>query len=421
VARKCAVHRIAVAVAASVVSFLVVPLISAHAEADKTETPIHFNLRDPRATLPRTVAQIEEGMNEGLQVGAQIYVARGGKPIADFGIGMNRPDVPMDADTMMIWYSATKPLTAACVLQQWERGKLDLDDPVAKHIPEFAQNGKDKVTIRHVLTHTSCFPRASRTGSGFRFTNHMHVKRICNSQLEDGWELGKTAQYHPLSGFIILGEIVERVDGRPFEEYIREELFLPLGMKDCWVGMPRERHREYGTRIGMMHNTDTGTAVPAPSADKLEGMNSIVNGAAAGRGPMRELAQFYEMLRRGGELNGTRVLKPETVAAMTKNQRPGAVTPRGEPAGPWGLGISLGITPRFGTGSASKSFGHGGSQSSIAFCDLDNDVVVAMVFNGRPGAKHARRTAAVGRAIYEDLEIVSPGAAIETEDDNSQE
>jgi CubicO group peptidase (beta-lactamase class C family) len=100
---------------------------------------------------------------------------------------------------------------------------------------------------------------------------------------------------------------------------------------------------------------------------------------------------------------------------MTKNQRPGAVTPRGESAGPWGLGISLGIAPRFGAESASRSFGHGGSQSSIALCDPDNDVVIAMVFNGRPGAKHARRTAAVGMAIYQDLGIVSPDAGMEGE------
>ena len=66
----------------------------------------------------------------------------------------------MTADTLMTWYSSTKPLTSMCVGQCWERGKLQLDDPIAKHVPEFAQNGKDRVTIRHVLTHTSGFPNA---------------------------------------------------------------------------------------------------------------------------------------------------------------------------------------------------------------------------------------------------------------------
>lgn len=115
---------------------------------------IHYNLLHPRQVLPRALAVIESGMEEGIHIGAQMYVSRYGKPVADFGVGASRKDVQMTPDTMMIWYSATKPVTAISVAQNWERGKFDLDDAVASYIPEFGVKGKDKITIRHILTHT---------------------------------------------------------------------------------------------------------------------------------------------------------------------------------------------------------------------------------------------------------------------------
>src|SRR4051794_41079091 len=93
-------------------------------------------------SLPRTVAVLEQGITDGLHVGAQGYVSRGGMPVADFGIGLARPGVPMRPDTLMLWLSATKPVAAVAVAQLWERGLLDLDDPAARHIPAFAARGK---------------------------------------------------------------------------------------------------------------------------------------------------------------------------------------------------------------------------------------------------------------------------------------
>ncbi|MBK8312500.1 MAG: beta-lactamase family protein [Acidobacteria bacterium] len=75
-----------------------------------------------------------------MQIGSQVYVSRHGKPLADFALGLARADVPMTTDTMMIWFSSTKAITAVAVAQQWERGKFDLDEPVAKHIPEFGNH-----------------------------------------------------------------------------------------------------------------------------------------------------------------------------------------------------------------------------------------------------------------------------------------
>ncbi|MGH9282806.1 MAG: serine hydrolase domain-containing protein, partial [Acidimicrobiales bacterium] len=106
-----------------------------------------------RLDLPGTEAAVGEGATAGLHVGAQLSVWFRGRP-AGLASGSARPGVAMTGGTLLPWFSATKPLTAAAVLQQWERGRLDPDDPVARHVPEFGAAGKEGVTLRHLLTHT---------------------------------------------------------------------------------------------------------------------------------------------------------------------------------------------------------------------------------------------------------------------------
>lgn len=355
--------------------------------------------------LPKTRAVLQRGLERGLHIGAQLHVSRHGTTVADLVLGEARPGVPMTPDTLMTWYSSTKPLTSMCVGQCWERGKLQLDDPVAKHVPEFGRHGKDRVTIRHVLTHTSGFPNAD-LAVRFRRPWPEVIAAICDARLEEGWELGRHAQYHPTSGMYMLGEIVARVSGVPFERYIRRALFEPLGMKDCWVGMPADVYRKYGDRMGTMTNTDGERPVPAEHDSGIgqDGWATQCVPGGNGHGPMRELARFYEMMRRGGELDGRRVLAAGTVAEFTRVHRPDAPTFKGkQAAAAWGLGISRQRAVG-GVHCSAQSFGHGGSLSSLAFCDPEKGVVAAFVCNGRPKqAQHAARVREVTAAIYEDL------------------
>lgn len=174
------------------------------------------------------------------------------------------------------------------VAQQWERGKFDLDDAVARYIPEFGNRGKEAITIRHVLTHRGGFRMAD--GGNRSLTRAMadNLKEIYQAELEPGWIPGKKAGYHPTSGWFILGELVQRASGKPFSRYVREEIFLPLGMQDCWVGMPTERFRAYGTRIGWMHSTPRGGEVRPTPIPNSEAFNTDCSPGAGGRGPMRE-------------------------------------------------------------------------------------------------------------------------------------
>lgn len=362
--------------------------------------------------LARTSALIEQGMTDGLHVGAQLALRIGDVAI-DAAWGIARTSVPMDADSMMIWFSSTKPVTAVSVAQQWERGTLGLDDHVVEHVPEFAGGGKEAITIRHLLTHTAGIrfadtPGGVRGAGGMGGTWDERTARICGASVEPGWVPGQKAGYHPTSGMHMLAEVVRRIDGRPFPQYVRDEVFLPLAMQDCWIGMPPEAYDSYGDRIGSMHNTSGAAPTPLPAMDSRAAVASSVPGAG-GRGPMRELVRLYQMFVGGGALDGVSILGPQTVEAMTARHRTGM---RDETFGAvidWGLGVII-ETWNYGHHSSRRTFGHGGAQSSVGFADPEHGLAAAMVFNGMAGpGGHSARQAAVSTALYEDLGLGTTG------------
>lgn len=356
-------------------------------------------------TFPKTRAVLRGGMQRGLHIGAQVHVARDGRTAADIALGEARPGVAMRPDSLMTWFSMTKPVTSMCIGQCWERGKVQLDDPVAKYVPEFGKHGKERVTIRHVLTHTSGFPKAD-DGARSKKTWEEVTALICDARLEEGWEVGRHALYHPSAGMHMLGEIVQRVSGKPFSTYVREEIFIPLGMRDSWVGMPAEVRAGYGDRIGMMMDTDGEKPVETSVHREIgwERWATLCIPGGNGHGPMKELTRFYEAMLGRGAREGKRVLAEKTVDEFTKVHRPSAPTFRGKNAQPpWGLGISR-LRGIGGAHAAEGTFGHGGSASSISFCDPVNRVVAAVVCNGRcKPPEHAARMREIATAIYADL------------------
>ena len=361
--------------------------------------------------LPRTMRIVEEGIEAqpALHVGAQIHVAIDGKPIADIAVGSSRPGTPMTTESMMIWFSTTKAITSTAAAIVWERGGFGLDDPVHHYVPEFAANGKEAVTIRHLFTHTAGFRFGERAAGGLFAPPEEVLAAVCDAPLEEGWVPGHRAGYHPGSTMVMLAELVRRIDGRPFSVFVRDEIFLPLGMDHCWVGMPTDMHASYGDRIGVMHNTEGDEPVPLPAVDSAEACERSVPGAG-GRGPMRQLARLYEMFRSDGELDGVRLLSPQTVAAMTARHRVGMTDETFGIPIDWGLGLIVnGFL--FGRHASPRAYGHGGARSSVAFCDPEHGLVVAFVVNGMPKPQdHYRRQSAMTSAIYEDLGLVADGA-----------
>ena len=371
--------------------------------------------------LVRTRELVEQGTHQGLHLGAQIYVSRGARGTVPFQqwqwvVGQRADGLPMEADTLNLWLSATKPVTAVAFGLLWQRGEADLDDPVARFVPEFGAENKGHITLRHVLTHTG----------GIRMLNlgwpdagwDEILKNICARRPEPRWPVGAKAGYHLASSWFVLGEVVSRIAGEPFPEFVRRELLLPCGMEESWIGMPEERFHAYGDRIGHMWSTAEKDGVRTPKLHGWHEAPSVVGCSPGGngRGPMRELGKFYEMLlRKGRTEDGQELLRPQTVEAMTQPHRVGLLDRTFKQKLDWGLGFIVDskhygenlVAYGYGNHASRRTFGHSGSQSSTGFADPENDLVVALMVNGQPGEPtHTKRQKALAEAIYEDLGLV---------------
>ncbi len=366
--------------------------------------------------LEGAVAALAAGCAEGLHLGAQLAVSHRGQVLADLAVGRIAPEgTALEPDHLMLWLSSSKPVAAVAIAQLWERDLLALDDPVAAHLPEFAAGGKQGVTVRHLLTHTGGL-RLPRTGWPEASWEEI-VAAVCARKLEPGWVPGEKAGYHPAGSWFVLGELVRRLDGRSFERYVREEIFLPLGMDDCWIGMPAQRWRDLrdAGRLAPMFDT---AAEGGPRSHGWEAEERVVHPSPGGNGwgPMRQLARFYEALAAGGRPPGSapaaRVLAPQTVEALVARHRAGLFDHTFQHVIDWGLGVIVDskqygadtVPYAYGHHCSRRTFGHSGYRSSTAFADPVAGLVVALATNGTPSAAaHERRTRQVLDALYRDV------------------
>ena len=309
----------------------------------------------------------------------------------------------------MPWLSAGKPLTAVAVLREVERGRLHLDRPVADVIPEFAKKGKENVTLKHLLTHTAGL---DTTPVGWpQAPWETMIARICDRGIREGFKVGESAAYDPARSWFILGELLRRVDGRMPHEIVQNDICRPIGMSSTWIAMTPEEYAVNADRIAKVAARDEEGRLKQTHAWAEPFWTSPSPGGTA-RGRVTELALFYEMLLRGGSLNGVRILGPETVALMTSRHREGLFDSTFQHKVDFGLGLLVDsnqygaetVPYGFGRYSSPNSFGHGGAQTSIGFCDPERQLVVAWVANGAPGeAQHNRRNREMNSAIYQDL------------------
>ncbi len=358
--------------------------------------------------LPRTSAAIRQGVADGIHIGAQLCVSRNRQTIADLAFGESRPGVPMGPGSMMLWLSCTKPLTAVAVAQLWEKGALSLDDQVARFLPEFATQGKEGVTLRHVLTHTGGFRWVETGWPKARWDET--IARVCAARQERGWVVGRTAGYSPYASWFLLAEIVQRLDRRDFSRYCREAIFEPLGMRDSWLTISPAEHAALGERIGVMQMTEGGV-IQDLGLDTPEAC-AACRPSGGGHGPARELGRFYEAMLAGGTLDGAQILRPQTVEALVARHRVGVKDATFGQVMDWGLGFMVNsrqyggdaIPYQYGAAASPRAFGHGGNQSSISFADPERDLVVVCICNGAPGEQaHQARMNGILAGIELDL------------------
>ena len=351
------------------------------------------------------VDTLEQQRADGLHHGAQAYVSRFGEPLLDVAVGESVPGRALERDDVMLWYSSGKPVTTTAVLQLWEQGRLGLDDPVAKYVAGWGA-GKERVTLRHVLTHTGGFTMAGR---GELFDTDVPyaeaVARIAAHPAE--WEPGTKAGYHPTSGWKILGAVVEAVDGRPIDRYLADEVFAPAGMKESRLGVPPEEQAALGDRLvpvawtghALAMQVDGGLRMVPYHIEQIHNEAWHVAKVEPGggmRGPARELGRFYESLLGFGPP----LLEPRTVEVMGAVHRYGLpdVIFGGQKT-PWGLGVQ--VAGGMSGGPGRRAFGHGGMASSRGLADPEAGLVLVLVANGLPDPlKNERRMFAFTDAVY---------------------
>jgi CubicO group peptidase (beta-lactamase class C family) len=353
-----------------------------------------------RQALGRVEELFQEQIASGLHPGAALAVYRHGRLVLDLygGVADRESGKSVTQDTMFVLYSSTKPLAAACLHILWQQGKLDWDDPIAQHWPGFAQNGKGGITVRHVLTHQGGFPETPPELTWDKWHDWNAVVQAMEEVIPE-YRPGEVIAYHPRNYGWVIGELVRRIDGRPFNQFLREELTKPLGMNDTYVGLPLE----LDGRVSKLHAMEDCDRPEQVSTYNRPGVHQAVQPAGGGIATARDLARFYAMMGSGGTLDGVQIFRPETVAEVTKPQVEGIDRSLGNYVRR-ALGLALG-DQRMGTSGemgivGNRSFGHGGAGTSVGWADPDCGLAVAYITNGfRANQTNNPRLAAISQAV----------------------
>ena len=288
----------------------------------------------------------------------------------------------MRPDTIVWIASMTKPVTGTAVMMLVDEGKLSVDDPVEKHLPELgnlrlSDGTPAKITIRQLLTHTSGMGEISPDES-----------RRCKT-LEDAVKIyaEKPVQFAPgskwsycQSSINTAARIVEVVSGQSFPEFLEKRLFGPLGMKDTTFylteeQLPRLAKSYKRTEDGALEETANFLLAGKRATDRDR--FPAANGGLFSTAP--DYARFCRMVLRGGELDGRRYLKPESVAYMS-GVLTGDLTTGFTPGNGWGLGWCVVREPQGKTAALSSgSFGHGGAYGTQAWIDPKKDAIYILM------------------------------------------
>ncbi|KOU77986.1 beta-lactamase [Streptomyces sp. MMG1533] len=363
-------------------------------------------------------------VDEGRLPGYLVAVSRGGRVahLTTHGRRDIAAGLPVEADTLWRIYSMTKPVTAVAALILVEEGRLSLDDPVDRHLPAFAEprvyvsgSGADTVTrpadgpirVRHLMTHTS--------GLTFAFYHTHPVDALyreagLESSVVPGSNLAETTdvyaslplQFEPGTQWNysvasnVLGRIIEVVSGQPLDTFFAERIFGPLKMTDAGFRVTDEQ----ATRLSELYgDADGGGIEPIPGLP-LHGRPRFLSGSGGMVASAHDIHRFAELLRRRGELDGTRLLAPETVDLMTSNHLPGGADLRAFGSRPahdepgndgvgFGLSVSVVIDPaRTQAPSGLGTYGWSGVATTTFWVDPSRDLSVQFMTQVRPKSSH---------------------------------
>lgn len=377
------------------------------------------------AVLGEMTERFTEATEQGeLYSGAQMALYRAGKRVLDIGGGTARArtGVPVKPETLFVIFSSTKGMAALAMWMLHERGAFDFDDPVVKYWPTFASQVPEKagVTIRHVMGHRGGFPNGPEWFTARWWGNREALVRAME-EVPLVWTPGQYNGYHALNMGWMLDELCRRLDtkGRDIGTFLREEAFLPLGMVDSYVGLPDDPmledrvawFEEPEVPLTVAAATGVGTSTAAPPVAGLPGrapmddrhretpelshpwnrpsVHRVVVPAGGGISTARDLARMYAALALGGELNGVRVVKRESLeqAIVPTNAAGDIDRIIGQPMR-WGTGWHVGSAAE---GATMRTFGHGGRGGQMGWADLDRGLSFGFTTTGQLKAEEYQR------------------------------
>jgi CubicO group peptidase (beta-lactamase class C family) len=362
-----------------------------------------FVQEDFRPVAEQLQKQLETGAEQDAG-GAAVCVYHAGERVVDIWAGAKSPDLEWESDTVALSFSTTKGVMATLVHTLVDRGLLDYDDPVAKYWPEFAQAGKEAITVRQILSHQAgLYPIRSLIDHADRMLDweYMTAALAAAKPIE---RPGKRSGYHGITYGWLVGELIRRVTKTSLKEAMATLLIEPLELDGVFLGAPVEARPRLATLIQPTFKTPTlwsrvkGWFVRALSivlgldpglvkeallphgcretffSDRmLDAEVPAMNGVFTAR----SLARMYAMLAGGGLLEGKRFLSEKTLRRATKIHSRWLDAVVGFPMR-WRLGYHLVGTHR---GILPNAFGHFGYGGSGAWADPDRNLSLAMTLN----------------------------------------
>jgi CubicO group peptidase (beta-lactamase class C family) len=384
-----------------------------------------------RAAVERIWQAVRYWYQAGMHPAIQLCLRHNGKIVLNRAIGHgwgNAPTDPPDAekipvrtDTPFCAYSSAKAITATVVHMLVERGHFSLDDRVCDYLPTYTSHGKDRTTIRHVMTHSAGVPFATGPRPDVTRADDSEYAREQLGKLKPLYRPGLLHMYHALTWGPLMREIISAATGKDIREILAAEILDPLGFRWTNFGVAAQDV----PLVAPSHAT--GTQLPAPIAAAFRrAIGGTVHQIIPYTNDPRflttvipssntistadELSRFAEIWRRGGELDGVRVMQPETLQSAVKEcrrLRPDVAT--GLMPLRWGTGFMLGSN-RFGPfgRNAPAAFGHLGLVNVAIWADPERQLAAGLISSGKPGRDpEARRYTALMDRIAAEIPRVT--------------
>ncbi len=327
---------------------------------------------------------------DGLEQGACVAITKDGEPVVDLWAGDADPNGrPWERDTIVNVYSTTKTMAAISVLLLADRGEVDLQAPVAKYWPEFAQAGKEDIRVSHVMSHSAGLSGFDAPTPEDLYDWDDLVDRL--AQQAPWWEPGSQPGYHAVTQGFLQGEIVRRVTGKTIGTFFREEIAEPLGA-DFHIGLDEKHDDRVAELVPPGANLGTPAMDPesvlaktfaGPNLDGTEPRTRAWRAAeipaAGGTGNARSVARVHSAMACGGSVDGVRLMSEAGALRAIDEQIRGKDLVMGIE---FIYGMGFGISgPSYPISPSERACFWGGWGGSLALIDFDQRMSIAYVMN----------------------------------------